>query len=75
MQDVVQRLQSINMYKEVASNLRDILLSTNIDIDDKFGDGNKLDHSWENITIPEEFVYFFSTLFKLPQATLFNQYD
>ena len=53
------------MYKEVASNLRDILLPTSFDIDDKFGDTNELEHSWEFITIPKEFAYFFSTLFKL----------
>ena len=65
MQDIVQRLQSINMYKEVASNLGDILLPTSFDIDDKFGDANELEHSWEFITIPKGFAYFFSTLFKL----------
>ena len=63
------------MYREVASSLRDILFSTSFDIDDKFGDANESEHSWENISIPEEFVYFFSTLFKLPQTKLFNQYD
>ena len=46
MQDVVQRLQPININKEVASNLTDILLSTSFDIDDKFGDTNELEHSW-----------------------------
>ena len=75
MQDVVQRPQSINMYKEVALNLRDILLPTSFDIDGKFGDTNELEHSWENMNIPEELVYFFITLFKLPQTKLFNQYD
>ena len=75
MQDVIQRLQSINIYKEVDSNLSDVILSTSFDTDDKFGEVNELEHSWQNITIPEELVYFFSILFKLPQTKLFNQYD
>ena len=67
MQDVVQRLQLINMYKEVASNLRDILLSTSFDIDDKFGDANELEHSWENITIPEECVISLALCLSFPK--------
>ena len=75
MQDVIRRLQSINIYKEVDSNLSDVILSTSFDTDDKFGEVNELQNSWQNITIPEELVYFFSALFKLPQTKLFNQYD
>ena len=75
LQDVVKRLQSINSYKEVAENFRRILKSTSFNINNKFGDAEELYYSWENMKIPEEFVYFFSSLFNIPQTRLFDMQD
>ena len=39
-----------------------------VNTDNKFADAEELENSYENICMPEEFVYFYGSLFNFPQT-------
>ena len=57
------RNQTRDPIQESAKIIRDSLLVQDFDLNDKFCDANDLEEAWNNMTIPEPLVTFFSVVF------------
>ena len=59
LQNTVQKLRSLNMTKTVAEKLQKDFLSVNLNLKDKFCDGNDLNDYWQYLPISNEILAFF----------------
>ena len=58
-QDVIDKLRSLDGIKIAAEKLRKLLLSFDFEMSDKFCDAGELKEAWENKSIPDEFLTVF----------------
>ena len=62
LQNIVQKLLSLNITKTVVEKLRKDFLSVNFNLNDKFCDGNDLNNSCQNLPTSNETLAFFYCL-------------
>ena len=69
-QDVIDKLRSLDGVKIAAQKLRKSLLSFDFELSDKFCDAGYLKEAWENKSMTDEFLTFFSELFNIKKTSL-----
>ena len=72
--DVVKRLRFLDTTKNVAVKLRKSLLEIDLDLHDKFCDGEDLFGSWDNLPLSDEIFTFLGTLFNTNPVKLLPKY-
>ena len=77
MEDVIQRLRSLNNIKVAAETIRNSMLEENFNLEDKFCDAEELKHSWKAMRLPQTVCAFFYVLFNINQTKLMSilEYD
>ena len=73
-EDVVQKMKSIDIVKDTARMIRQSLNTVEFGLDDKFGDAEELASSWNRCELPDILISFFATLFNIPQAILIKSF-
>ena len=64
-QDVIDKLRSLDGIKIAAQKLTKSLLSFDFELSDIFCDAGELKEAWENKSMPDEFLTFFAELFNI----------
>ena len=65
MRDVIQKLRSLNTVKIAAQTIRKCLLEADFDLEDKYCDAQKLNHSWKDMVLPAGLGAFFSVFYNV----------
>ena len=66
----LQKLKNLDQIGEAAGQLRQVMLDVDFGLDDRFCDAADLKRSWEETSMPDDWMYFFANLFKIPKAAL-----
>ena len=74
-QDVIDKLRSLDGIKLAAKKLRKSLLSFDFKLNEKFCDAEELKESWDNKSMPDEFLTFFAELFNIKKTSLIPDID
>lgn len=61
-EEMADKIRSTDHIRTCAESLRNVLLETDLGLQDKFCDANELEQAWNNITIPEPVLTFLSSL-------------
>ena len=69
-QDVIDKLRSLDGINIAAQKLRKSLLSFDFELSDKFCDAGELKEAWGNQSMPDEFLTFFAELFNIKKTSL-----
>ena len=71
-QDVVEKVRSINVIRDAASTLRSVFMRQTFDLDNKYCDAEELRTSWDNTILPDKVKKFFSNFFNITKSTLLS---
>ena len=75
LQDIVQKMRSVDKIKRAAATIRQSLFDLDLGPDDKFCNAEELREAWGKKVIPDVLLTFFSTLFNLRLRNLLQGFD
>lgn len=68
--DIATKIRNINVLKDAGEALRSSMMKVDFGLDDRFCDVDDLKKSWKETTIPDEWLTFYSSLFRISKALL-----